>query len=110
MAATWREERPEAMTAASHSAERPSRSMVTTFSALSSSSEARIRSSSALGGVRFFAGAGAAFFTGFFAAWGAVLRADFLGEDFATFFDEGFALAVCFARGFFFAAFRAEIL
>src|ERR1700742_1654051 len=101
MAPTWREERPLAITAASHNAERPSRSMVTTFSALSSSSEARIRCSRALGGVRFFAGAGAAFFE---AGLG------FLGEDFAAFLDGGFALAVFFAGAFFFAAFRAEIL
>src|SRR6185437_7166283 len=81
--------------------------MVTTFSALSSSSEERMRSSRALGGGRFFAGTGAAFFTGF----AAVLRAGFLGEGFAAFFAGLLALAVFFARGFFFfAAFRAEIL
>jgi hypothetical protein len=40
----------------------------------------------------------------------AVLLADFLGGDFAAFFDEGFALAVFFAGAFFLAAFRAEIL
>src|SRR5262249_11837770 len=48
MAATWREERPEAITVASHMAERPSMSMVTMFSALSSSSEAMIRFSRSL--------------------------------------------------------------
>ena len=51
--------------------------------------------------MRFFAGAGAAFFE---AGLG------FLGEDFAAFLDGGFALAVFFAGAFFFAAFRVEIL
>ena len=62
MAATWREERPEAITAASHKAERPSRSMVTIFSALSSSSEAITRLSSSLCGAAFAAGLGCATF------------------------------------------------
>src|ERR1700743_244400 len=72
MAPTWREERPEAITAASHSDVRPSKSMVTIFSALSSSSEVRMRLSKSLGG--FFAATGAAAFlaAGFLAA---VLRA-----------------------------------
>jgi hypothetical protein len=82
--------------------------MVTTFSALSSSSEARMRCRRALGGVRFFDGAGAAFFAGF----ETLLRAGFLGEGFAACFAGlgGFALAVFFAGAFFFAAFRAKIL
>src|SRR5689334_25382611 len=47
MAATWREDRPVAITSASASEERPSRSMTTMSSALSSSSEMRTRSRSA---------------------------------------------------------------
>ena len=53
MALTWREDRPEAITAASHSAVRPSRLMVTIFSALSSSSEVRMRFSRSLCGAGF---------------------------------------------------------
>ena len=63
-----------------------------------------MRCSRALGGVRFFAGATV------FAGLAALLRAGFLEEDFAAFFDGGFALAVFFAGAFFFAAFRAKIL
>src|ERR1700760_3385714 len=48
MEATWREERPDAITAASQIDERPSRSMVTIFSALSSSSEVRMRFNNSL--------------------------------------------------------------
>jgi hypothetical protein len=44
---TWRVERPEAITTASHSEERSARLMVTMSSALSSSSEVLMRSSSA---------------------------------------------------------------
>jgi len=71
-----------------------------------------MRSKRALGGMRFFAGAGVAFFAGFFVPGGAVLRADFFGEGFAAFFAGlwGFALAIFFAGAFFLAAFRAEIL
>src|SRR5271156_2378131 len=62
MAVTWRDERPEAITAASHSAERPSSAMVTMFSALSSSSEARMRRRRSLGAAGLRAGLGAADF------------------------------------------------
>src|SRR5471032_3589781 len=89
MALTWREYRPEAITAASHSAERPSRSMVTMFSALSSSSEVRIRFSSSLGGAGFLTGAVAdflAFFTGFFAGFFAGFLTTFLEDCLADFF------------------------
>src|ERR1700761_9263079 len=69
MAATWREERPDAITAASHKAERPSRSMVMMSSALSSSSDARIRFRRSLCGAGALAGAagflGAGFLTDF---------------------------------------------
>src|SRR5580693_1418353 len=97
MAATWREERPDAITAASHSAERPSRSMVTMFSALSSSSEARMRVSNsletaalrtcltarALGAAAFFLGDfPAVFFLDLFRVWTAFAAA-FLAGFFA---------------------------
>jgi hypothetical protein len=68
MALTWREERPEAITAASHRAERPSRSMVMMFSALSSSSEVRMRFSRSLCGAGLLAGAAAFFGAGFLGA------------------------------------------
>src|SRR5471032_369061 len=64
MAPTWREERPDAITAASHSDERPSRSMVTIFSALSSSREVRMRVSNSVGGLALRTGFGAAAFVG----------------------------------------------
>ena len=89
MAPTWREDRPEAITAASHSAVRPSRSMVTIFSALSSSSEARMRFSRSLCGAVFAAAAGAAGF----------LAAGFLGavswRVFLTDFLAGFCGFLC---------------
>src|SRR5438874_7052582 len=112
MAPTWREERPEAITAASHRAVRPSRSMVTMFSALSSSSEARMRFSKSLCGAAFLIGlVGAAAgtralpvaFTGFF----SVFFADFLGGFRAGTFFAAFA----FAAGFLAALrVRAEVL
>jgi hypothetical protein len=128
MAPTWREERPDAITAASHSAERPSRLMVTIFSALSSSSEMRMRLSRSVCVAAFgaevaaagFLGSGflkalevgAAFFAGFFAgilfvAFG--LAAGFLtalAADFGAAFAAGFlttlraALGAAFATGF----------
>jgi hypothetical protein len=110
MAPTWREERPEAITAASHRAVRPSRSMVTIFSALSSSSEARIRFSSSLCGAAFFEGAGA------FGTAGAFLAAfaGFLAIFFADFFAGTFFVALAafaFAAGFLAALrVRAEVL
>src|ERR1700759_3963514 len=96
MAATWRDERPDAITAASHSAERPSRSMVTMFSALSSSSDVRMRFSRSLCGAGFLgAGAaaffGAAFFAGFFTA--AFLAAGFFAGAFLAAFFAGFLAA-----------------
>src|SRR5580693_8694135 len=97
MAPTWREERPEAITAASHKAERPSRSMVTIFSALSSSSDARMRVNSSLCGAlfgfsRFGAMATAFFFApslrglwaGFLADFGAGLEVVFRAGDLAA--------------------------
>src|SRR5450432_3065123 len=102
MAPTWREERPEAITAASHRAERPCRSMVTIFSALSSSSEVRMRLSRSLCGVGFLTGAATAFFTtGFFGA-------SFLGASFFAGCFAGF-LAVCLA-GFFAGCFFATFV
>jgi hypothetical protein len=105
MALTWREERPEAITAASHSAERPSRSMVTIFSALSSSSEVRIRFSSSLGGADFLTGATAAFlaatfFTGFFAGFFAGFLTIFLEDCLADFFAGIFLAAFALTAGF----------
>src|SRR5436190_4826750 len=104
MAETWREERPDAITAASHREVRPSRSMVTIFSALSSSSEVRMRFNRSLGGAGFFAGGLAA---------GLGLGA-FLAGGFLDFFAGTFLAAL--AAGFLPAAFlailrvRAEIL
>jgi hypothetical protein len=103
MALTWREDRPEAITAASHSAERPSRSMVTIFSALSSSREVRMRLSRSLGGADFLTGGtavflGATFFAGFFAGFLAgFLAPPLVGflADFVAFFA-AFALAAGF--------------
>jgi hypothetical protein len=107
MALTWREDRPEAITAASHSAERPSRSMVTIFSALSSSREVRMRLSRSLGGADFCfvclraSGAtcaaatflGATFFAGFLAGFLAV----FLAPPLAGFLADFVALIAAFA-------------
>jgi len=111
MALTWREERPEAITAASHSAERPSRSMVTMFSALSSSSETRmrfsrsvccagfcfvcLRASGATCATAAFLGAGfrATFFAGFFAGFLTIFLAGFLADFVAGAFFTAFALA-----------------
>src|SRR5579871_6291295 len=58
---TWREERPLAITAASQSEERPSRSMVTMASALSSSKDAMMRFKRSLGGAALRAFGVAAF-------------------------------------------------
>src|ERR1700722_6945921 len=69
---TWGGERPEAITTASHSEERPAKSTVTISSALSSSSEVLMRSSSAdCGGGAFLALGllGAAFWEGFAAGF-----------------------------------------
>src|SRR5471032_2881781 len=112
MALTWREERPEAITAASHSAERPSKSMVTMFSALSSSSEVRIRFSSSVGGAGFLTGAaadffGTTFFTGFFAGFFAGFLTAFLGGCLADFFAGVFFTAFALAAGFL-TAFRVR--
>jgi len=96
MAATWREDRPEAITAASHKAVRPSRSMVTIFSALSSSSEARMRLSRSLCGAAFLAAAGLPE-TAFLAA--GLLTA------FLTVLEDFVALLVVLAAGFLPAAF-----
>src|SRR3954463_6755631 len=121
MAATWREDRPDATTAASHSAERPSRFIVTISSALSSSSDTRMRFSKSLsvgGAATFFGtGLGAGFLTDFFTGFGA----GFLTGFFADFLAGAFlaALAFCaFAAGFlaaafagcFFLAFRGKVL
>ena len=127
MAPTWREERPDAITAASHSDERPSRFMVTMFSALSSSRDVRMRSSRSLGAT-FFTGAVletilTSFFAGFFAGFGATFGAS-LATGFRTGFGAGFLAAALiafltafltgFAAGFlaagFFAAFFAGFL
>src|ERR1700743_1715804 len=90
MAATWREERPDAITAASHKAERPSRSMVMMSSALSSSSDARIRFRRSLCGAGALAGA-----AGFL---GAGFLTDFL-VDLGTAFLAGAFLAGAFLAG-----------
>src|SRR5689334_7253364 len=99
MAPTWREERPEAITAASHRAVRPSRSMVTIFSALSSSKDARMRRSRSLCGAGFFA-ATAGFLAetaGFLAAGFLTVFADFFAGTFLAFTAFG---AFAFAAGF----------
>src|ERR1700722_12518009 len=91
---TCRVERPLAITAASHSDERPARSTVTISSALSSSSEATMRRINSLGGAAFagaaLTGADGFFFAGFaFAGLGAGLAAGFFafaGLAFAAFF------------------------
>jgi len=88
MAPTWREERPEAITAASHSAVRPSRSMVTIFSALSSSSDARMRRSRSLCGAGFLAET-----AGFLAAGFFTVFADFFAGTFLAAFAAFGALA-----------------
>src|SRR6185312_13533827 len=113
MAATWRDERPEAITAASARAERPSRSMATMFSALSSSSEARMRFSRSLGGAAF--GRGSALFgtDGLRTGGLRALATDFFFVgDFATgatFFTGGFAVffATVFSAAVFLAGFPA---
>src|SRR5258705_11360270 len=111
MALTWREERPEAITAASHSAERPSRSMVTIFSALSSSNDVRMRFSRSLGAAGFLvclracgAAAGvlrAGFFAGFLRLVLAGCLVGFFAETFFTVFAAFTAFA--FAAGFLWA-------
>src|SRR6185312_7850838 len=74
IAITWREERPDATTAASQSEERPARLMVTISSALSSSSEATMRLSkrvcSACLGISVFGAAGFFLVPAFFLAAG----------------------------------------
>jgi hypothetical protein len=107
---TWRLERPDAITTASHSEERPARSMVTISSALSSSSEMRMRFKSSVSGAALRATglaaagflalaldlAGAGFFAGAFAFLvAAFLLAGFLPMDF---------LAAGFLTAFFFLA------
>jgi hypothetical protein len=96
MALTWREDRPEAMTAASQSAERPLRSMVTIFSALSSSREVRMRLSRSLCGAGLRADAAAAGFLGigFLTVLAAVFFACFFAET--GIFFAAFALAAGF--------------
>jgi hypothetical protein len=120
MALTWREERPEAITAASHSADRPSRSMVTIFSALLSSSEVRIRFRRSLGGAGFLTGATAGFlgatffagfFTGFFAGFLAGFLTSFLTVFLADFLAGAFFAAFALAAGFLAALrVRAQVL
>jgi hypothetical protein len=116
MALTWREERPEAITAASHSAERPSRSMVTIFSALSSSREVRMRLSRSLGAAALRAPAadflGIGFLTAFGAGFFAGFPAGFLAGFFAGFWAGTFFAAFALAAGFlavFGAAFLAAL-
>src|SRR6185369_5938415 len=106
MAPTCREERPEAITAASHNEVRPSRSMVTIFSALSSSKEVRMRFSNSLCGAGLRTGAATAAFlaTGFFAGFFANFLTSFgagFGADFLT------GLGAVFRAGTFFGAFAA---
>jgi hypothetical protein len=115
MALTWREERPEAITAASHSAERPSRSMVMIFSALSSSSDVRTRFSRSLCGAGLLAGATAFWGAGFLGAgFLADLLAVFRTVFWPDFLEAAFlAGALAFFAGFragFLAAFRAKFL
>jgi hypothetical protein len=93
MAPTWREERPEAITAASHSAVRPSRSMVTIFSALSSSSDARMRRSRSLCGAGFLAETAGFWAAGFLAAGFFTVFADFFAGTFLAAFAAFGALA-----------------
>jgi hypothetical protein len=117
MALTWREERPDAITAASHRAERPSRSMVTIFSALSSSSEVRIRFSRSLCAAGFLvclracgAAAAGVLRAGFFAGFLRLVLAGGLVGFFAGIFFTVFA-AFAFAAGFLAALrVRAEVL
>src|SRR5258705_13416679 len=99
MAPTWREERPDAITAASHSDVRPSRSMVTIFSALSSSNEARMRFSSSLCVAALRTGAAATDFlaTGFFADFLTGFLAGFRAGTFLV----AFAAFAGLAAGFF---------
>ena len=98
MAETWREERPDAITAASHREVRPSRSMVTIFSALSSSSETRMRFKSSLGGAGFLAGGflPSGFLTSGFLAGGLGPLA-FLAGVFLDFFAGTFLAALAAA-------------
>src|SRR3569833_3138757 len=118
MAATWREERPDATTAASAMAPRPSRSMVMMFSALSSSSEAMMRLRRSLCGATLAFGFGAAFGFGFGAAFfftgaffGAGLDAAF-GAGLAAAFGAGLAAAfgAGLAAAFFFTGLPAVAL
>src|SRR5665213_3598962 len=107
---TWRLERPEAITTASQSEERPSRLMVTISSALSSSSEVLTRRSKSVSGAGlartgagFGAGFGPAFFAGFFPGFfPGLLRMVFLA---------GFlAVAALRAAGFLALAFRDGLM
>src|SRR5665213_470113 len=122
MAATWREDRPLAITAASHKAERPSRSRVMMFSALSSSSEAMMRLSNSLcwAGLalglgaaiffltaRFLAGLAAGFLAVGFLAVG-FLAADFFAAEGAGFFAADVLVADFLAAGFFAAPFLGD--
>jgi hypothetical protein len=66
MEVTWRVERPLAMTSASVSEERPARSMVVMSSALSSSSDSRMRASSE-GSSGLISALASSFFAGFLA-------------------------------------------
>src|SRR5579863_8351115 len=122
MALTWREERPDAITAASHKAERPSRSIVTTFSALSSSSDARIRFSRSVCRTGFPTLAGAFLALGFLTDlladlaaifWAPIFWAPVFGElVFLTGALLAGALALAFFAGFgagFLAAFRGNV-
>src|SRR5882757_7491323 len=104
MALTWREERPEAITAASHSAERPSRSMVTIFSALSSSNDVKMRFSRSLGAAGFLvclcacgAAAAGVLRAGFFAGFLRLVLAGCLAGFFAGTFFTAFAAFTAFA-------------
>jgi len=94
---TWRLERPEAITTASHSEERPARSMVTISSALSSSSEIRMRFRSSVSGAALRATGLAA--AGFLALAFALAGAGFFADGLA-FLAAGFLLAAFFAAGF----------
>src|SRR5450432_3368821 len=82
MEATWRDDRPVAMTSASASDDRPPSGIVTMSSALSSSSDRRMRSSSASSAS--YKGWIAAFFMAAFLEIG-FLAADFLAAGLAVF-------------------------
>jgi hypothetical protein len=94
---TWRLERPDAITTWSQSEERPSRSMVTISSALSSSSEALMRFRRSLSGAAIFLERAEVPLLGSFFAVG------FLGDFFAGF------LAAFLGAGFLVLAFLAGL-